>query len=173
MNTRTIIFIGSLLFIVGIVIGYSIHKPTVIERPAVSTITIKDTIVKVENDTIKIPQKQIKYFTKIDTIIQKDTIISSKIDCMTFPLFLSDSSIIEITECSNFDIPKDLRINAKYLDKREKIRVIEKIIVDTVKLKPKRLGFTLGPSAGIGIDINDISRPSYFIGVTLTYGLRF
>lgn len=175
MNFRTVIFLVSLFFITGIVIGFSSRKPIVKNVPVTSTVTIRDTIVKVKNDTIKIPVDKIKYFTKTDTIIVKDNKADIKpLHCVTFPLLLSDSSLISVTECSKENIPKDLTFDAMYLDKRETIRTIQTKVVDTViQYKTKRLGFSIGPSAGVGIDVNDIRQPVYFIGATLTYGIRF
>lgn len=174
MNLRTIPFLIVLFFITGIVIGFSIKKQTIVEKPISSITTIRDTIVQVKNDTIKIPVDRVKYYTKTDTVIVKDSQVTiDLLKCVTFPLLLSDSSKISVTECSKENIPTDLTFDARYIEKREKIRIIENTQVDTIKQKAKRVGFSLGPSAGVGIDINDISRPAYFVGVTLTYGLRF
>jgi hypothetical protein len=186
MNIRTVFFLVILFLVIGLVVGYSIHKqPAVNNQPAVTTLIIHDTIIKVPSDSIKIPINGVKRFKKtkkeIITIAANsitpdkthDTIITSSVNCVTFPLLLSDSSVIAVTECSKETIPGDLTFEAKYIDKRERIRIVEKTRVDTVQLKPKRLGFTLGPSAGVGIDINNLRQPAYFVGITLTYGLRF
>lgn len=184
MNLRTAIFITALFFIVGMVIGYSLFKPKVItECPPTSSqgITIRDTVFKVKTDTIKIPIERIRYFTKVDTVTVYDTFeyddtkrTPRLLDCVSFPLLLSDSSLIEVTECSEDSLPLDITYDAKYIDKREKIRVVESVRVDTVKINNKKiLGFTIGPSAGVGIDINNIKQPVYFMGVTMTYGWRF
>jgi hypothetical protein len=177
MNLRTVFFLIALFFVIGLVIGYSMHKQSSISnQPAVATITVHDTIVRVQSDTIKIPVDRVKYFKKTDTVIVKvesDSTVVSSSNCVTFPLLLSDSSSIAVTECSKEAIPGDLTFEAKYIDKRERIRIIEKTRIDTVQLKPKRLGFALGPSAGIGIDINNPGRPAYFVGLTLSYGWRF
>jgi hypothetical protein len=175
MSIRTILFLVALFFIIGMVIGFSARKPYTINKPIVTTITVRDTILKLQSDTIKIPINQVKYFTKTDTVIVKsnpDSVVHDSLNCVTFPLLLSDSSTIAVTECSKDAIPKDLTFDAKYIDKRERIRIVEKTRVDTVHQKYKRLGFALGPSAGIGIDINNPGRPAYFIGATLTYGFR-
>jgi len=172
MNIRTVAFLVILCFLIGLIIGaskktrYESTKP----RPA-ETITVHDTIVRVQRDTIRIPVKQVKYYTKTDTVRVRDSVIT--VDCVTFPLLLSDSSIIAVNGCSALGIPRDLALEAEWVDKREHIRTIERVRTDTVQLRSKRLGFTLGPSAGVGIDINNVSRPAYFIGCTLTYGWRF
>lgn len=179
MNTKTIAFIVVLAFIVGCVIGFSIKKKPELCQPDTVTpsLTIRDTIFKVKKDTIKIPIEKIRYFTKIDTLIINDTFeyddTPKRLDCVSFPLLLSDSSLIEVTECSEDGLPKDLTYDARYVDKRERIRIIENTKTDTLKQSVKKIGFTVGPSAGIGIDINNLERPAYFVGVTLTYGLRF
>lgn|GEM_PF-5017339 len=173
MNTRTIIFLCVLLFLIGLIIGLTIKKPVEIIKNIVSTATVRDTIVKVQKDTIIIPVEKVKYFTKTDTVVLKKTL--DTLSCVSFPLLMSDSSKISVTECSKKSIPQDLTFEAQYIDKRERIKIveIEKIQVDTVRQKAKKMGFALGPSAGVGIDINNLSKPVYFIGLTLTYGLRF
>lgn len=171
MNARTIIFLCVLLFSIGLIIGFTAKKPVEIEKSVVSTVTVRDTIVKAQKDTIKIQVENVKYFTKTDTVVLKDTV--DTLNCVSFPLILSDSSKISVTECSKGKIPKDLTFAAQYIDKRERVKIVEKLQVDTVRLKAKRLGFAIGPSAGVGININNLQRPAYFIGVTLTYGLRF
>lgn len=181
MNIKTIAFIVVLAFIVGCVIGFSIKgNPELCVNQVEPAITIRDTIIKVKKDTIKIPIEKVRYFTKVDTLIINDTFeyddtrnIPKRLDCVSFPLLLSDSSLIEVTECSTEGLPEDLTYDARYIDKREKIRIINNFNVDTVNIKPKKIGFTLGPSAGVGIDINNIKQPVYFIGATLTYGWRF
>jgi hypothetical protein len=173
MNLKTITFLTILFFILGMVLGLSLKKPTIINNPTVSTVTIRDTIIKIQSDTIKISVDRVKYFTKTDTVIVKNTpVLSDSFNCVSFPLLLSDSSTISVTECSKEKIPTDLTFDARYIDKRERIKIIEKLRIDTIKQSPKRLGFTIGPSVGIGIDINNLERPAYFVGVTLTYGLR-
>lgn len=177
MNLRTISFLIILFFIIGMVLGFSIKKPDT-NKPIVSTVTVtvRDTIIKVKNDTVKIPVDRVKYFTKIDTLIVKNTdnpVVLDSLKCVSFPLLLSDSSTISVTECSKENIPTDLTFDARYIDKRELVRIIEKTRIDTVKQKAERIGFSIGPSAGVGIDINNLERPAYFVGVTLTYGLRF
>lgn len=189
MTYKTVIFLVLLGFVIGAVIGYSIHKPPVVvnsqqDKPSIPM--VKDTIVKVVIDTIKIPSKQIRYFNKKsdnlvvkveDTTTIKPTIQPidvNSLHCVEFPLLLSDSSSIKVTECSTQPIPTDLIIDAKYTDKREKIRIVNNYCTDTVKINnKKRLGFTIGPSAGVGIDVNNIRQPVYFMGVTMTYGWRF
>lgn len=182
MNTKVIAFLVVLAFIVGSVIGYSIKKNPEPCPPDTVTpsLIIRDTIFKVKKDTIKIPIEKVRYFTKIDTVIINDTfeyddtqVIPKRLDCVSFPLLLSDSSLIEVTECSTDGLPEDLTYDAKYIDKRERIRIIENTRIDTLKQSYKKLGFTIGPSAGVGIDINNIKQPVYFIGATLTYGWRF
>lgn len=178
MNLRTVIFITTLVFIIGLVIGYSSFKPKVITEcpPSSSAITIRDTIIKIKVDTIKIPVEKIRYFIK-DTVIIKNNVIMSDtstwIKCISFPLILSDSSVIDVTGCSKDNIPRNITFDATYSEKREKFRIIESTRVDTIKQRSKRLGFAIGPSAGIGIDINNLERPAYFVGVTLMYGWRF
>ncbi len=179
MTTKTVIFLIVVCFIIGAVIGAS-KKTPLVNAPAIVTVrdtvttTIRDTILRVQRDTIKIPVERIKYFTKTDTVTIRDSIISGPpVNCLTFPLLLSDSSVISVTECTAGILPDDLTFNAEYVDKRERIRIVENFRVDTLKQGAKRIGFTLGPSAGIGIDINNISKPVYFIGATLTYGWRF
>lgn len=174
MNTRTLAFLITLFFIIGLVLGFSIRKkPIIIKEPSV---TIRDTVITVRVDTIRVLVDRIKYFTKTDTmIVNRIPVISDSAKCVSFPLLLSDSSVISVTECSNSVIPNDLSFKAQYIDKREKVRVVENTRIDTVRLesRAKRMGFTLGPSAGIGIDVNNIRQPVYFIGATLTYGWRF
>ena len=170
MNIRASIFIAVLGFLLGIVIGVS-KKVPIDRSPAVVTVTVHDTIVQVQRDTIRVPVKEVKYYTRIDTVRIRDSVVAQSKDCVTFPLLLSDSSIIAVNGCSSLGLPHDIEFAADWIDKRERIRTITR--VDTVRLRPKRLGFTLGPSAGVGIDINNVSRAAYFIGATLTYGWRF
>ncbi len=170
MNIRTSVFIVILGFLLGVVIGAS-KKVPLDRSPAVVTVTVHDTIVHVEHDTIRIAQ--VKYYTRVDTVRVKDSTTTQTVSCVTVPLLLSDSSIIAVNGCSALGVPQDMTFEADWIDKRERVRTIESVRVDTVRLRPKRLGFTLGPSAGVGIDINNVSRPAYFIGATLTYGWRF
>lgn len=180
MNFKTVLFLVVLMFIVGIVIGFSIKKkPEVVVSKTQSSITVHDTVIKIKKDTIKIPVEKIRYFTKVDTLVKYDTFeyndTPREQECVSFPLLLSDSSLIEVTECSTDGLPDDLTYDAKYIDKRERIRIVSDVRFDTVRIEPKikRVGFAIGPSAGIGIDVNNIKQPVYFIGATLTYGWRF
>lgn len=169
MNIRAVAFLILLCFTIGLIIGAS--KKTARPPCPEVVVTVHDTIIQVQRDTIEIPVKQVKYYTKVDTVRIRDTVAEWKLDCVTFPLLLSDSSIIAVNGCSALGIPRDLELDAQWIDKRERTRTILK--VDTIRIAPKRMGFTLGPSAGVGIDINNISKPAYFIGATLTYGWRF
>lgn len=171
MNMRTSIFIAVLGFLLGIVMGVSKKAAPLHESPAIVTQVVHDTIILVRPDTIRI--SQVKYFTKTDTVFVKDSSIVKTQTCVTVPLLLSDSSLIAVNGCSAIGLPQDIEFEADWIDKREHIKTIESMRVDTVRLQPRRLGFTLGPSAGVGIDINDVSKPTYFIGATLTYGWRF
>lgn len=178
MNLRTVVFVVALAFIIGLVIGFSAKKrPIITDSPIVRQIRVHDTIVKMQIDTIHVPRDRVRYFTRVDTVRIRDTqVITDSAHCVNFPLLLSDSSVIAVTECSAAGvIPPDLTFNAEYIDKRERIRVISDTRVDTVRLQQrvKRMGFALGPSAGIGIDVNNIRQPVYFLGATLTYGWRF
>lgn len=175
MNLRTVLFVVALAFIIGLVIGWK--RPVVTDSPVVQRILVHDTIVKVQIDTIRVPRDRVKYYTRVDTVrIAETRVTTDSAHCVNFPLLLSDSSVIAVTECSTSGvIPQDLTFSAEYIDKRERIRVISDIRVDTVRIEQrvKRLGFALGPSAGVGIDVNNIRQPVYFLGATLTYGWRF
>lgn len=178
MNTRVIIFVVTLVFVTGLVVGYSIHKPNI--KPEICETTkpsqrlIRDTVVKIKTDTIVI--QKAKYFTKTDTVfVNNEPVVNDSVKCISYPILLSDSSKISITQCSSEKFPENIDYDARYIDKRERIRIVETVRNDTIRLDAhvKRLGFTLGPSAGIGIDVNNIKQPVYFIGATLTYGWRF
>jgi len=171
MNTRTIAFLIVLFFLIGLIIGVSKKSKPLPVSPALVTEVVHDTVVLVRPDTIRVPQ--VKYYTKTDTVRVKDSVTVKTETCVTVPLLLSDSSVISVNGCSAIGLPQDIEFEADWIDKRERIRTIDRVRIDTVRLQPRRLGFTLGPSAGVGIDINDISRPAYFIGATLTYGWRF
>lgn len=173
MNLRTIIFIAVLCFIMGLVIGASKKVKPLPVSPVTITQLVHDTTVIVKRDTIKIQVNKIKYYTRVDTVRVRDSAVPQQRNCVTFPLLLSDSSVIAVSQCSKSSLPDDLEFEAEYLEKRERVRIVDNIRVDTVRIAPKRFGFTLGPSAGVGIDINNISKPAYFIGATLSYGWRF
>lgn len=176
MNFKILGFVSVLFLIVGLVIGYSVKKPVIITNTVESKMIVKDTVIKVKKDTVKILVDKIKYFTKIDTVIlNKEPVIIDSFKCISFPVLLSDSSRISITQCSSEKFPENIDYDAEYIEKRERIRIVENSRIDTIKLQQniKRMGFTIGPSAGIGIDVNNIRNPVYFIGATLTYGWRF
>ncbi len=176
MNLKTLLFISILSLIIGLVIGYSARKPEVVVNTVESKITVKDTIIKVKKDTVKILVDKVKYFTKIDTVIlNKEPVVVDSNRCISFPVMLSDSSKISITQCSNEKFPENIDYDAVYIDKREKIRIVDNSRLDTIRFQQniKRMGFSIGPSAGIGVDVNNIRQPVYFVGATLTYGWRF
>jgi hypothetical protein len=176
MNFKILGFVSVLFLIVGLVIGYSVKKPVIITNTVESKMIVKDTVIKVKKDTVKILVDKIKYFTKTDTVfVNNEPVVNESVKCISFPILLSDSSKISITQCSSEKFPENIDYDARYIDKRERIRIVETVRNDTIRLDAhvKRLGFTLGPSAGIGIDVNNIKQPVYFIGATLTYGWRF
>jgi hypothetical protein len=176
MNFKILGFVSVLFLIVGLVIGYSVKKPVIITNTVESKMIVKDTVIKVKKDTVKILVDKIKYFTKTDTVfVNNEPVVNESVKCISFPILLSDSSKISITQCSSEKFPENIDYDARYIDKRERIRIVETVRNDTIRLDAhvKRLGFTLGPSAGIGIDVNNIRQPVYFIGATLTYGWRF
>lgn len=172
MNMRTVFFLIAVCFCIGLIIGAS-KKTPLPPSPAIITQRIHDTTVIVKRDTIRVQVERVKYYTRVDTVRVRDSVAARQRNCVTVPLLLSDSSVIAVSQCSVGAIPDDLEFSAEYLEKRERVRVVESVHIDTVRIAQKRLGFALGPSVGVGIDINNASRPAYFIGATLTYGWRF
>ncbi len=113
MTIKTVIFLVVVCFILGAVIGAS-KKTPLVNAPAIVTVrdtittTIRDTIIKVNIDTIRVAVDKIKYFTKTDTVIIRDSVVSRPpVNCFTILLILSDSSVISLTECTAGIIPED------------------------------------------------------------------
>jgi len=180
-----ILSIGAgLCILLGVKIGWEIHRPVKCpECPEIVSASIveRDSIVEKATITHTMPVVTIMPTTRQVSTYLRDTAGTvretvKEMRCWTARSVERDSAIIGVSICSralSATPPADLETTIDYTPS-PRIRIVERTnnlsAVCPDPPKPKRWGLTVGPYAGVGVDIRGV--PQAQVGIGLSWGYR-